>query len=660
MKGPASGKEAALPTMRHPITRRTFFQATAAAAASPVLGRSAPRLEARQGPGAQPARFLLTATVAFPDDCSQVVFTPALLGQLMERMQGIGVRRIYWEYYGDRHTGSWVPIIHRRAQGGATGVEVEGNPTLQTLLNFGEPPIFVAARIARRLGLEFYAIIKPYETGHSSAEPLGSPRAREMVGLPRIGGIADMLHPWTLRHPELRLRARQAGLPPNLEGIPVERIQLRKADDSPTRLQPQHLEIWASPDNFQYRRQEVRFRLRESVERCERDVREINGRLITRRGSPVRALTLEGLRLTDPFIALATNVEDDRPDFRNTAIEMIRAFGPDGEQLPIVVASHRATWRRVRDFRTFGLEFDGGLGDILVSLDVDNRNPTCVTCQAAGRVDCIPQALQPEFPLCRDGVIAFARGRNEYVSGALCEAYPQVQDLWLGWIGECVAAGVDGLDIRISNHSTWSDNMDLYGFNEPVIAEYKRRYGVDPDTEPYDPKLLAALRGEFYDHFLTRARRKLAAAGKKMQLHIEVESFRPGAPQLRERTRPGNTDFRWRHWIDSGLAYEATLMTVAWSPERALQDELVREVLSRCRARGVPIYLRNFMWNSRDGSFQADQLELAYRHGSFSGYNYYETASFYDFQKTASQGELVFFPGLLEALRERARHLGLL
>ena len=32
------------------------------------------------------------------------------------------------------------------------------------------------------------------------------------------------------------------------------------------------------------------------------------------------------------------------------------------------------------------------------------------------------------------GFIAFARGRNEYLSGALCETEPQVQEFWLSCI----------------------------------------------------------------------------------------------------------------------------------------------------------------------------------------------------------------------------------
>ena len=96
------------------------------------------------------------------------------------------------------------------------------------------------------------------------------------------------------------------------------------------------------------------------------------------------------------------------------------------------------------------------------------------------------EGLVPGFHLCRDGVNAFARGRNEYVSGGMCEAYPEVQDFWLGWVGECMAAGMDGLDIRISNHSTWSDHMALYGltnrWQKSTSAATEQTQTVSPVT----------------------------------------------------------------------------------------------------------------------------------------------------------------------------------
>ena len=280
--------------------------ASAATRAAPVLG--SPLRYTQTGPSPPDRPFLLSATVAFPDDCSEVVFTKALLEHLLERMKWMGVRRIHWEYYGDMTRGYWATAIRRPAQGGVTGVNVPGiHPIKQTLLNFGEPPINVGARLARQLGLEFYAIIKPYEAGHSTSEPLGSPRRREITGLPRIGGVSDRSYPWTVRHPELRLRARQSDLPRGMDGIIVEAIQLRKLNYSAHSLRGEQLEIWTSTDNYKYRKRNIRFTVKESVETCPRDVFDINGKLVTAKGAKVRALTLQGLKLSDPFIAITTN-----------------------------------------------------------------------------------------------------------------------------------------------------------------------------------------------------------------------------------------------------------------------------------------------------------------------------------------------------------------
>ena len=127
--------------------------ASATSWTAPVLGSPLHYTQTVPSPPDRP--FLLSATVAFPDDCSEVVFTKVLLEHLLERMKWMGVRRIYWEYYGDMSRGYWATAIRRPAQGGVTGVNVPGiHPIKQTLLNFGEPPINVGARLARQLGLE--------------------------------------------------------------------------------------------------------------------------------------------------------------------------------------------------------------------------------------------------------------------------------------------------------------------------------------------------------------------------------------------------------------------------------------------------------------------------------------------------------------------------
>ena len=515
--------------------------------------------------------------------------------------------------------------------------------TRQTLSNLGEP-LALGCRLAHERGMEFYATIKPYETGASHANPKDSPEMMAVPGLPCIGGVCKV-DPWVMAHPEMLVRGRSADIPMGLEKIPIERIQLRQKDMSPVRIAPENIEIWTSDDNNAYRKQDLTFALTESIETCPRDVFELNGDQITSKGESVRALNLSGLNLLDPFIAITTNFEDRNGSFRNTAMEMVRAFGPGDQPMPVVVASHKAVWRSLRDFRTGDLEYDAGLGDAIVCLDVTNQPPVS------------SDAFAGES---NDGIIAIARGRNEYFSGSLCEAYPEVQAYWLSWIGACIAAGVDGLDVRISCHSSWANTPEIYGFNEPVVAEYLRRYGVNPDVEPYDPALLGALRGEFFDQFLRAAKRRLAAAGKRMQVHAEMESFRPDVCQSRRRTRPGNITFNWRSWLRTGLADEATLFGRGWMPEQMLNDALTLEMLREVADADVPVHLSKAVGHSRDGRVHADLLEYIYRFGGLAGYTLYETAVMYDNQHLGSDGQLQFHPGLCEAIRDRVRTLGLI
>ena len=577
--------------------------------------------------------FLISTLVDFPDDCQHIVFDEDLLTQLMDRLQWMGVRRVYWNHY---NAGMWKWFVD---YGAASG-------TRQTLDNLGDP-MLTGRRLAHERGMEFVAVIKPYETGVSHATPKATLEKAGLVGLPGIGGTY-LVDPWVLIHPEMRVRARRADVPVGTEKVPVTRIQLRQKDTTQIRIKPENLEIWTSADNNGYQKREVQFSLSEGVETCPHDVVDMDGEPVTRQGDPVGVLNLTGLNLLDPYIATTTNFEDRNGTFWNAASEMVQAYGPDEQPIPIVVASHKAVWRPQRDLRTDDLEYDGGLGNVVICLDVSNKATE------------FSNALNRSSDA-RDGVIAFAKGRNAYLSGSLSEGYPEVHDYWLGWIGDCIAAGADGVDIRISCHSSWTDTPMIYGFNEPVLAEYQRRYGVNPDVEPYDPELLADLRGDLYDEFLRATRERLSAAGMVLHLHVEVESFRPDASPSRDRTRPGNITFHWRRWLHTGLADETTLFGRAWMAERLLDDTFVQDVLQETAVAGVPAHLSVPVGRSEgSGKTLADQIEYTYRSGKLAGYTMYETAAMYDTKQVGADGRLQFYPGLTEAVHERTERLGLL
>ena len=269
--------------------------------------------------------FLISATVDFPDDCRRIVFDRELLGRLINHLRWIGVRRLYWNYYQAEFLRAFA---------------ADSDATAQTLTNLPSP-MATACELAHERGLEFFAIIKPYETSTSNASPVDS----SIDSLTCIGGVYERTDPWVLAHPHMRVKGRTADLSADLDSIPVERIELRQQHMSPIRIRQQDLQIWTSADNRGFTRKDVQFTVSESVESCSREVRDVLGNRVTAKGESVRALQIDGLHLLDRFIAVTTSLEGGEGTFRNTAVEMVRAYGPGGVPLPIVVASHKSTWQ---------------------------------------------------------------------------------------------------------------------------------------------------------------------------------------------------------------------------------------------------------------------------------------------------------------------------
>jgi len=281
-------------------------------------------------PAASRRPFVLSATVDFPDDVNNGVYTPELVDVMLGRLKRMGVTRVYWNYYGDTDPDSyWAGRIFDRVSYGR-----------ETLRRIGEP-VKAATLIAHKRGIELFAVIKPFDLGGPAITPEGSPEFDPSKPI-HIGG--NVVPGYTLieKHPQLRAKRRPYDSPPNLQTTPIRRIRLLKSDASPTRVRNENLEIWTSPRNYRYEIRKVTFELKESVEPARQEVRDEFGTLVTAAGSPVRTLSLEGLNLTDKYIIVTTNFHDGAPDFANTAVVMVEAYGDGPDPFPIEVATRRA------------------------------------------------------------------------------------------------------------------------------------------------------------------------------------------------------------------------------------------------------------------------------------------------------------------------------
>lgn len=537
--------------------------------------------------------FVLETMVDFPDDVTSSgrPLTVEDIDAMMAQVAKLGIRRISWAYYGDGHGGFLNPTGYKEDY---QGDWASYNSTYRDLGN----PLRVAVEAGHRHGLEVYAYYKPYETGPSYAFPQGSPESERWGVLPHKGGQLSWMDPFVRDHPTLRIKRRSDDA--LLEEGTIASIELIKGDALPTRIRPENLQIWTSEDNFHYTRSSAAFDVVATVRHSDHEVRDLRGDLITRKGDPVRVLTISGLHANNRFILVTTDLTSGTPDFINSGIEMMKAYDAAGKEIKGVFATGGAiALANLNDFRRGGLMFDYGFGAKAVALDAPNQDG-------------------------KKGIIAFTRGRNEYLSGALCETEPAVQAFWLSCIDEMIAAGVDGIDFREENHSTMTDYPREYGFNEVVLEKARARPG----------DLLAnisAVRGEAFTEFLRACKIRLAKAGKKMRYNLQLDYFRPVPPAQRLLAYPLNLDFQWRRWIDEGLMDEAIIRFFALPPTAVFDDAIAQEMIARCQAKGLPITINRYVAQSAAGNTLSEELQRFRADGRFKGFIFYETYEYLKF-----------------------------
>jgi hypothetical protein len=540
--------------------------------------------------------FMLEALADFPDDAR---FAPEPIGtahidSMMRRLSECGVRRVSWGYYGDGRGGFLTPACELEYSDSVRTYHDSFKNVALTYQQLGQNPLLAAVQAAHKHGIEIYAYYKPYETGMMTF-PEGSSEAAMYGRLGRIGGRIAWVNPFVADHAHLRIKRREDDLPPDVREKTIDTIKLRKRDASPTRITREHLQIWVSDLNYRYKRTDIPFTFTETIEPSPADIFELNsGEIFVKRGDPQRVLILGGLNLKDKYVLVTTDFTDATGDFENTDLGMLEAFDEHGGRIPGVIASRTAIWcQSMVDFRKWGLMFDTGYNGQKMHLD------------------------DPE-----SGFVAFARGRNEYVTGALCETEPQVQEFWLSCIGGILDQGVDGIDFREENHSMHTNHPEDYGFNEVVLEKCRQLGSIDLPT-------IARVRGDAYTEFLSRAKQLINSRGRKMRINFQIDWYRPDPARWRRLAYPANLDFQWKRWIEEGLTDQAVLRFYALPFNSIFEDVVAQDLIRRCKNKGIPITVNRYIDRSPD---LADEFSQVKTDGRFSGFILYETFNFLQFK----------------------------
>ena len=103
--------------------------------------------------------------------------------------------------------------------------------------------------------------------------------------------------------------------------------------------------------------------------------------------------------------------------------------------------------------------------------------------------------------------------------------------------------------------------------------------------------------------------RRIRARGKRLQVHVHTEAFRPDPCHGQLMGFPDNIRFDWQTWLNQRLVDGITLRT-SWFEAmedpfsagaqrsrlpNALQDPVVKEALSLCNRLGIPAYLNRYI-----------------------------------------------------------------
>jgi hypothetical protein len=197
--------------------------------------------------------------------------------------------------------------------------------------------------------------------------------------------------------------------------------------------------------------------------------------------------------------------------------------------------------------------------------------------------------------------------------GVLEWAYPEARRYWIGLIKTILDKyDVDGIYMDTRTECMAPELADQFGFNEPIVEEFQRRYGVDIRKEDFDLENWRELRGAYFTLFLKEASAVIHGKGKPFSLGTARGDY-IGFPL-------GNMKLEWRKWINEKIIDELHLDEQGWAwgthgygyltdkiTGRGLEpiDEMVRKAYEPlCREYGVKLYFYPALYSGKDAAWK--------------------------------------------------------
>ena len=144
-----------------------------------------------------------------------------------------------------------------------------------------------------------------------------------------------------------------------------------------------------------------------------------------------------------------------------------------------------------------------------------------------------------------------------HMAGAVCFEYPEARKALVDMYVELATRSkYDGVLFYLYVEAFHSRFDDEFGFNKPIVDEFKKRYDVDITKDDYDVHALSQMRGEYLTQFF----RELKAALKphNIKVGITLSPNNPDYPQTwsasPEMLSSGRISVDWRRYIKELVA----------------------------------------------------------------------------------------------------------
>ena len=205
------------------------------------------------------------------------------------------------------------------------------------------------------------------------------------------------------------------------------------------------------------------------------------------------------------------------------------------------------------------------------------------------------------------------------MSGPICFAYPQARKALINMqLKLATSADYDGLMFHTYVEQMATRYDDEFGFNEPIVSEFKKRYGLDIRTESYDKEALADLRGEYLTQYFRELKAALKTHNIKLGIFLSPTELNKPQRWLADTSImcSGNITIDWQRYIDEGIMDE--IMVYCGGDVYSVIDQ----VLSQAKGTDCKVSMFHSAGYPEEKKYLAEQGVMRAIDGSSRGFEY--------------------------------------